>query len=214
MLLQIQISVCSKYFLFRNFIYWILCCTLHGTCLSSSWISIITHKLTKMHFFFSCRYAKLSTYWEYSVFSHVIFVLFILVYKTIIKIQPSNALTQLFVLVHLQSVLCLTTSLWFLLPFLPEKTFHLTGCWAGWSLSLFVSSLKYVLQLTKQSWSCSYSDQSLECVVVSSLHTCISFSRKPKLWRKWEEKSSVIVAEPTLGSWVMNFTCLLWSYVC
>lgn len=40
----------------------------------------------------------------FTVFSHVIFVLFILVYKTVIKIQPTNASTQLFVLVHLQSV--------------------------------------------------------------------------------------------------------------
>lgn len=149
----------------------------------------------------------------FTFFSHVTFVLFILVYKTTIKIQPSNASTQLFVLVHLQSVLCLTTSLWVLLPFLPEKTFHLTGCWAGWSLSLFVSSLKYVLQLTKQSWSCSYSDQSLECAVVSSLHTCISFPRKPNHGGSGKRKVVLLLLNPHLGaeSWIL---CLLQSYVC
>lgn len=142
----------------------------------------------------------------FTVFSHVTFVLFILVYKTIKMIQPSIALAQLFVLLRLHSVLCLTISPWVLLPFLlEEEKFHLTCCWTSWSLSLSVSSLKYAPQLTQQSWSCSYSDQSLECAVVSSLFTYLSFPRKPK-YGSGKRKVVLLLLNPHLGTelWILH----------
>lgn len=83
--------------------------------------------------------------------------------------------------------------------FIPrKKTFNLNCCWTGWSLSLSVSSLKYAPKLTQQSWSCSYSDQRLECAEVSSVYTCISFLRKPKYGQNGKRKEGL----------------LCWTYIC
>ena len=91
----------------------------------------------------------------------------------------------------------------------PRRTFHLTCCWTGWSLSLSVSSLKHAPQLTRQSWSCRYSDQSLECAVVSSLYTCISFPRKPKYGGSGKRKVVLLLLNPHLGieSWILHVFC-------
>ena len=166
-----------------------------------------------MGFFDSCKHfmvcSTVCLLRIFTVYSHVTFVLFILVYKTIIGIQPSIALVQIFVCMHLHSVLRLTISPQILPPFLPEETFRLTCCWTGWSLYSSVSSLKYVPQFTQQSWSCSYSDQSLEWAVISSLYTCISFPRKQKYGGSGKRKVLLLLMNPQLGTelWILHVFC-------
>lgn len=92
-----------------------------------------------------------------------------------------------------------------------KKTFNLNCYWTSCSLSLCVSSLKYAPKLTQLSWSCSYSNQRLECAEVSSIYF---FPKETKVWKKWKKKGRFIVVELIFMNRVMNSTCLLWSCIC